>query len=448
MSWQNTLAGTPATTETAAYDGEGHRVASTTSSNGAVISTTDYLAGGLEEVTTSGSTTTLTKYEAVPGVCNVVIVGSGPSETISYVATDGLGSVSEALDGNGNVTAQQLYGPYGTGRFVLGSMPTSKGFTGQYGDPATTGRDYYGARYYDPLVGQFTSADTAGDGLNRYAYVHDDPETATDPTGHFRCDDSGCQRKGGGNGGAGGCTFDCKGSPSGGCKSDCGGKPPSGPTGGNGTGGDSGDPCANPQSSACRAIKEAAWEKNQQSRREDKLAGERILAGVLLLAGSLIDIIADVIGIIKSHSASLILEDIIDIASQFVSALSFIPLITGDKGQFAGLYAVASGFHFLASIARNALAALHQWGAIAEGAADVAATAVTSGLEGVPGALLQVVTTIATPYVNNLITAGGHVLQSMGYAALSDYERQDSEGITAWCAANAGTCQSKASYGL
>jgi hypothetical protein len=32
-------------------------------------------------------------------------------------------------------------------------------------------------------LGQFTSADPAGDGLNHYSYVHDSPETLTDPTG-------------------------------------------------------------------------------------------------------------------------------------------------------------------------------------------------------------------------------------------------------------------------
>jgi hypothetical protein len=46
------------------------------------------------------------------------------------------------------------------------------------------------ARYYDPTVGQFTSADTllAG-GLNRYGYVGGNPTTATDPSGHM--DDEG-----------------------------------------------------------------------------------------------------------------------------------------------------------------------------------------------------------------------------------------------------------------
>jgi RHS repeat-associated protein len=56
-------------------------------------------------------------------------------------------------------------------------MPTSHGFTGQRAD-AASGLDYYGARYYDPLAGQFTSGDSilpgAGFdlwGLSRYAYV-------------------------------------------------------------------------------------------------------------------------------------------------------------------------------------------------------------------------------------------------------------------------------------
>ena len=243
--WQNTLAGTPTTTAHAAYDGEGRRVSTNVQSNGMTTSTTDYLAGGLEEVTTSGSTTTLTKYESVPGVCNVVIVGSGPTEAVSYIMSDGLGSVSEALDGNGNVTAQQLYGPYGGVRYSLGSMPTSKGFTGQYGDPATTGLDYYHARYYDPLVGQFTSADTAGDGLNRYAYVADDPETNTDPAGRVcASQDDGMGARCGVSGG-GGCKTNC----GGGCKTNCGGGCGNSCDSGNGGGGGGG--CHSDASCGC-----------------------------------------------------------------------------------------------------------------------------------------------------------------------------------------------------
>ncbi len=70
-------------------------------------------------------------------------------------------------------------------RFQSGTLPTDQGFTGQRSD-ATSGLDYYGARYYDPVAGQFTSADTTlAGGLNRYAYVGGNPESATDPSGHL-----------------------------------------------------------------------------------------------------------------------------------------------------------------------------------------------------------------------------------------------------------------------
>jgi RHS repeat-associated protein len=107
-------------------------------------------------------------------------VGTG---AVTSLATDGLGSVSAALDGSGTVTAAQLYGPYGQTRYTTGTMPTTKGDTGQRAD-AASGLDYYNARYYDPATDQFASADNAAAGLNRYAYVAGNPETATDPTGH------------------------------------------------------------------------------------------------------------------------------------------------------------------------------------------------------------------------------------------------------------------------
>ena len=58
----------------------------------------------------------------------------------------------------GIVTATQLYGPYGAVRYSNGSLPGTRGYTGQHAD-AVSGLDYYGARYYDPAAGQFTSAD-------------------------------------------------------------------------------------------------------------------------------------------------------------------------------------------------------------------------------------------------------------------------------------------------
>ena len=58
---------------------------------------------------------------------------------ISYLASDSLGSVSEALNQTGTVTAAQLYDPYGHTRYSTGSMSTAKGFTGQYSEAGSAG---------------------------------------------------------------------------------------------------------------------------------------------------------------------------------------------------------------------------------------------------------------------------------------------------------------------
>jgi RHS repeat-associated protein len=143
--------------------------------------------GGLEEVATSGSTTTTTVYYYAGGKRIALSVNG----TVSYLASDGLGSANVTLNGSGTATASQLYAPYGGVRYSSGTMPTSYGFTGQRADTAS-GLDYYGARYYDPLAGQFTSADSVVPvsgfdlwGLSRYAYVEGNPENRTDPTGHI-----------------------------------------------------------------------------------------------------------------------------------------------------------------------------------------------------------------------------------------------------------------------
>ncbi|HEU5347381.1 MAG TPA: hypothetical protein VFU63_02095 [Ktedonobacterales bacterium] len=58
--------------------------------------------------------------------------------------SDGLGSVSAALNQTGSASGTQLYSPYGGVRYSSGTMPTSKGFTGQYSDAGSMGLDYYG----------------------------------------------------------------------------------------------------------------------------------------------------------------------------------------------------------------------------------------------------------------------------------------------------------------
>jgi RHS repeat-associated protein len=152
---------------------------------GGTTTTTVYV-GGVEEVATSGGTTTTTLYYYAGGTR----IGLSVNGTKSYLAADGLGSATVTLSSGGTATAGRLYAPYGGVRYSSGTMPTSYGFTGQRED-AMSGLDYYGARYYDSLAGQFTSGDNVLPGggfdvlgLSRYAYVEGNPIARIDPSGN------------------------------------------------------------------------------------------------------------------------------------------------------------------------------------------------------------------------------------------------------------------------
>jgi RHS repeat-associated protein len=186
-SWQSAPT-SPSTTTAFLYDGQGERVLQQVTT-GAATTTTVYV-GDVEEVSTSGSTTTATTYYYANGKRIALGVGG----TISYLASDALGSSSVTLNGSGTATASQLFAPYGSVRYSSGTMPTTFGFTGQRQD-AATGLDYLHARYFDAVLGQFASADKLLQGggfdilgLSRYAYVEDNPISRTDPTGHRVCE--------------------------------------------------------------------------------------------------------------------------------------------------------------------------------------------------------------------------------------------------------------------
>ncbi|HEU5378291.1 MAG TPA: RHS repeat-associated core domain-containing protein [Ktedonobacteraceae bacterium] len=178
-SWQNQPT---APTQTANYlsDGEGNRVAMATTVSG--TTTTTASIGSIEEVQTTGGSTQTTTYYTVESK-RIAAKVNGTFFSFGY---DALGSQVVVLNASGNVVGSQLYGPYGNQRYSTGTLPTSIGFAGQRAD-SVTGLDYYVARYYDPLVGQFLSADTVQgnvQGMDLYTYVAGNPETRTDPTGH------------------------------------------------------------------------------------------------------------------------------------------------------------------------------------------------------------------------------------------------------------------------
>jgi RHS repeat-associated protein len=103
-----------------------------------------------------------------------------------YFHTDHLGSAVRVTDESGNIMQSMAYDPFGSTAYSWTAeelnTETRYQFTGQEHDES--GIYYYGARYYDPALGRFLQADSVLDGLNRYAYCHNNPVKYTDPTGH------------------------------------------------------------------------------------------------------------------------------------------------------------------------------------------------------------------------------------------------------------------------
>jgi RHS repeat-associated protein len=117
----------------------------------------------------------------------------GPAVGTVYHLNNHSGSVAGALDESGALVSRLVYEPFGEQQrqASLGTDVSSLKFDGKERDDET-GLSYYGARYYDPTFGRFTTADTqVPDGarnpqaLNRHAYVFNNPLSYTDPNGHF-----------------------------------------------------------------------------------------------------------------------------------------------------------------------------------------------------------------------------------------------------------------------
>jgi len=106
---------------------------------------------------------------------------------LRYVHQDHLTGTALVTSDNGTSLGLMKYYPYGDTR--SGSVPTDKKFTGQRLD--STGLYYYNARYYDPQIGRFISADTVvpnpanPQAFNRYSYCLNNPLKYVDPSGHI-----------------------------------------------------------------------------------------------------------------------------------------------------------------------------------------------------------------------------------------------------------------------
>ncbi len=115
--------------------------------------------------------------------------------TVHYYYTDPQGTPLAKTDASGTIIASYDYTPYGTAVTSMSGAPDGPGYTGHVNDP-DTGLVYMQQRYYDPVVGRFSSVDPVGptpadvSSFNRYAYASNNPVVNMDPDGRMPLDGS------------------------------------------------------------------------------------------------------------------------------------------------------------------------------------------------------------------------------------------------------------------
>jgi RHS repeat-associated protein len=108
----------------------------------------------------------------------------GNDGKLKFYHNDHLGSASLVTSESGTVLRKQSYMPYGEDRAVNPNNFDPK-YQFNFKEKEASGFYDYGARLYNPATGRWLSADTStDDGLNRYAYVRNNPLLYVDPTGH------------------------------------------------------------------------------------------------------------------------------------------------------------------------------------------------------------------------------------------------------------------------
>ncbi len=138
----------------------------------------------------------IAEYDSIGTLVATYYHGQGTDEPVAmyrggqtyYYTVDGVGSVSELTEMNGNVVEGYIYDTSGNmiSLPVIGNAYT---YTSREYD-VETGFYFYRARYYDAKIGRFNTADPMGfgGGVNFYTYVRNNPTNFVDPYGLHPCD--------------------------------------------------------------------------------------------------------------------------------------------------------------------------------------------------------------------------------------------------------------------
>lgn len=173
-----------------AYDPDGRRIQTRVTPSGGATEVRHFLidpTGDVPQVVAESDDAGVVVAAYVRGDDLLAVVR--PDGTRFFHA-DGLGSTRLLTDELGAVTDTYTYEAFGQLASHAGSDPNAYLFAGQPLDP-NSGFYYNHARWFDPRVGGFTSADPFEGrsfdppSLHKYLYGHGDPVDNTDPTGLY-----------------------------------------------------------------------------------------------------------------------------------------------------------------------------------------------------------------------------------------------------------------------
>ena len=154
-----------------------------------------------EESTNSAKKSFTTKYIVGPNGKMAAITEksaqSASSNNSLFFHQNHLASTVLVTDNSGTVKNRPVYLPYGSIFTLNGTSDFRPKYTGKELDD-DLGIYYYDARYYDPSIGRFITADnnmgghkSQQDVFNRYEYVLGNPVKFIDPSGNISCTASG-----------------------------------------------------------------------------------------------------------------------------------------------------------------------------------------------------------------------------------------------------------------
>lgn len=166
------------------YDASGQRVKKTAQNK-----TTYYL--GKDYEIEYNPTSSLTRKAFFLGDTRISEkeISAGGIAHFRFFHQDHLGSTNLLTNEQGAQTLLMEYLPYGEVKVRQGADPVNNTFTGQKEDLESS-LMYYNARFYDPKIGRFITADTIvadptnPQDLNRYSYCNNNPIKYIDPSGH------------------------------------------------------------------------------------------------------------------------------------------------------------------------------------------------------------------------------------------------------------------------